>query len=252
MLFLRLLTLNFVLLTAHVNKTIMKTYHDKKFPNESEAYRNARNELLEAEINLRRQTEAVAAMRRNLPNGGKLKEDYVFEEIDANGNIKKTKMSELFQPGKDSLIIYNFMYAPQDEKPCPSCTSIIDGIDGMVFHAEQRVNIAVISKAPIEKLMQWAKNKKWRNVHLLSSLHNTYNADYFGENEKQNQQPALNVFRKTAEGIFHFYATELLFAPTDKGENARHVDSIWPLWNLFDLIPEGRGTNWHPKHNYTT
>ena len=75
-------------------------YHDKRFPNESEAYRNVRNEMLEAEINLRRQTEAVAALRRKLPNGGELKEDYVFEEMDANGNIKQTKFSELFASGE--------------------------------------------------------------------------------------------------------------------------------------------------------
>ena len=228
----------------------MKNYHDKRFPNESEAYRTARNELLEAEINLRRQTEAVAEMRRSLPNGGKLKEDYVFEEMEANGNIKETKLSELFEPGKDSLIIYSFMYAPKNEKPCTSCNSIIDGIDGMVFHAEQRVSIAVVAKNSIEKFTAWAKSRGWKNVHLLSSLHNTYNKDYFGEDEKENQWPALNVFRKTDEGIFHFYATELLFAPAEKGQNGRHVDSIWPLWNLFDLIPEGRGTNWYPKHEY--
>jgi predicted dithiol-disulfide oxidoreductase (DUF899 family) len=228
----------------------MKNYHDKRFPNESETYRNARNELLEAEINLRRHTEEVAAMRRNLPNGGKLKEDYVFEEMDSQDNIKQTKLSELFEPGKDSLIIYSFMYAPEDEKPCPYCNSIIDGINGMVFHAAQRVNIAVVSKAPIKKLMQWAKGRGWKNVHLLSSLKNSYNSDYFGENEKQNQWPALNVFTKTPDGIFHFYATELLFAPAEKGQDGRHVDSIWPVWNLLDLIPEGRGTNWGPKLGY--
>lgn len=54
-------------------------YHNKQFPNENDAYRKARNELLEAEINLRRQTETVAALRRRLPNGGKLKENYVFD-----------------------------------------------------------------------------------------------------------------------------------------------------------------------------
>ena len=228
----------------------MKNYHDIRFPNESKTYRNARNELLEAEINLRRHTEEVAAMRRNLPKGGKLKEDYVFEELNAQGNIKETKLSELFEPGKDSLIIYSFMYAPQDEKPCPACNSIIEGINGMVYHAAERVNIAIVAKAPIEKLMQWATKKGWKNVHLLSSLKNSYNEDYFGEDEKQNQRPALNVFRKTSEGIFHFYATELLFASADKGQDERHVDFIWPVWSLFDLIPEGRGWDWYPKHEY--
>ena len=230
----------------------MKNYHDKRFPRETEAYRVARNELLEAEMELRRQTEAVAAMRRNLPDGGKLKEDYVFEEMDAYGNIKQTKLSQLFEPGKDSLIIYSFMFSPKDEKPCNMCNSIIDGINGMVFHAAQRVNIAIVAKAPIEKLMQWAKGRGWKNVHLLSSLNNTYNADYFGEDEKQNQWPALNVFRKTEKGIFHFYATELFFVPPEKGQEVRHVDSIWPLWNLFDFIPEGRGTGWYPKFEYET
>jgi predicted dithiol-disulfide oxidoreductase (DUF899 family) len=230
----------------------MKTYYDKRFPNETETYRNARNELLEAEINLRKQTEAVAALRRSLPDGGKLKEDYVFEEMNAEDNIKQTKLSELFQPGKDSLIIYSFMFAPQNEKPCTSCNSIIDGIDGMVFHAAQRVSIAVVAKTSIEKMMQWANGRGWKNVHLLSSLKNSYNTDYFGEDEKYNQWPVLNVFRKTGEGIFHFYSTELLFAPSEKGQNGRHVDSIWPLWNLFDLIPEGRGTDWYPKHEYKT
>src|SRR5262245_37172937 len=102
----------------------MKNYHDKRFPNETETYRVARNELLEAEMELRRQTESVAAMRRNLPDGGKLKEDYVFEEMDAHGNIKQTKLSQLFEPGKDSLIIYSFMFSPKDEKPCNMCNSI--------------------------------------------------------------------------------------------------------------------------------
>lgn len=228
----------------------MKKYHDKTFPNENKSYRDARNQLLEAEINLRRQAEEVSALRRKLPNGGKVKENYVFDEKDASGKIKQTKLSELFEPGKDSLIIYNFMFSPKDEKPCTSCTSIIDGIDGMVFHAEQRVNIAVIAKTPIEKFTQWAKSRGWKNAHLLSSFNNSYNKDYFGEDEKGNQWPMLNVFRKTSKGIFHFYATELFFAPTEKGIDPRHVDSIWPIWNLFDFIPEGRGKDWRPKYEY--
>ena len=230
----------------------MNTFHDKQFPNETEEYRDARNKLLEAEINLRRQTEEVAALRRNLPDGGKLKEDYVFEELDEQGNVRQTKLSELFEPGKDSLIIYSFMFAPQNEKPCTSCNSIIDGIDGMVFHAEQRVNIAVVAKAPIEKFVAWGKSRGWKNVRLLSSSKNSYNSDYFAEDEKENQWPALNVFRKTDDRIYHFYSTELLYAPAEEGQNGRHVDSIWPLWYLFDMIPEGRGTNWYPKHQYTS
>ena len=142
------------------------------------------------------------------------------------------------------------MFSDKNEKPCTSCNSIADGINGMVYHAEQGVNIAVVAKTSIKRFTDWAENRGWENLHLLSSSGNDYNRDYFGEDEKGNQRPILSVFRKTVEGIYHFYSKELLFVPPEKGQNGRHVDSIWPLWNLFDFIPEGRGTDWHPKHSY--
>src|SRR6476620_2876029 len=181
----------------------MKNYHNKTFPGESNEYREDRNELLEAAIHLRRQTEEVAALRRSLPNGGKLKEDYVFEEKEESGNTRDIIFPELFEEGKDSLIIYSCMFGPQNEKPCTSCSSILDGINGMVYHAEQRVNIAVVAKTSIDRITAWAESKGWKNLHLLSSSGNTYNIDYFGEDENGNQWPMLNVFRKTGEGIFH-------------------------------------------------
>jgi predicted dithiol-disulfide oxidoreductase (DUF899 family) len=112
------------------------------------------------------------------------------------------------------------------------------------------VNFVVVTKAPIEKTLKWAESRGWHNVRCLSSFSNTYNHDYFGENEKGSQSPILNAFTKTPEGIFHTFATELLFAPSDSGQNSRHVDIIWPVWNMFDFTPEGRGTDWHPKHEY--
>jgi len=228
----------------------MENYHDKKFPNECNEYRLARNELLHAEINLRRQTEEVAALRRKLPYSAKVKEDYVFEEKGASGKIKQTKISELFKPGKDSLIIYSFMFGPKNEKPCTSCTSILDGLNGMIFHAEQRVNVAVVAKTSIKKLTEWAENRRWGNLHLLSSAANTYNIDYYGEDEKGNQWPILNVFKKMGNEVYHVYATELLFLKSEPGQNSRHVDAIWPLWSLFDYTPDGRGSDWYPKHSY--
>lgn len=65
------------------------------------------------------------------------------------------------------------------------------------------------------------------------------------------QRPCLNVFARNAGGtIRHRFTTELMFAPKDSGQNARHVDAIWPLWNLFDFTPEGRGETWHPRLAY--
>src|SRR4030095_7316243 len=228
----------------------MSNLHNKAFPNETKEYREARDKVLEAEIGLRRQTEEIAQMRREMPLGGKIKEDYAFEEFDANRNVKQTKLSELFAPRKDTLIIYSFMYAHEDENACPLCTSIMDGINGMVFHAEDRINFAMIGKSPIVKLKKWSDGRGWKNLHILSSNRNTYNTDYFSETEKGDQLPAMNVFSKTPQGIFHFYSTALLYMSPEKGEDGRHVDMIWPLWNLFDCTPEGRGTGWYPKYSY--
>ena len=66
-----------------------------------------------------------------------------------------------------------------------------------------------------------------------------------------NQMPSLNVFVRRGGAIHHFYHTELLFAPTEPGQDARHVDLIWPLWNVFDFTPDGRGTDCYPKLAYT-
>jgi len=77
---------------------------------------------------------------------------------------------------------------------------------------------------------------------LLSSRNNTYNRDYHAESPEGEQIPILNVFRRDGNQIRHSWATELMFAPRDEGMEARHVDSIWPIWNVLDLTPEGRGT----------
>lgn len=232
----------------------MGKFHDHQFPGESEQYRKARDELLIAETNLRKQIEKVAKQRKNLPLGGKLKEDYQFEESTANlsdqNTIKQIRFSELFQKDKHSLIIYSFMYGPDWEEPCPMCTSILDSLNGTAPHLLERVNFSVIAKAPINKIRDWARARGWNNLRLLSSENNTYNTDYFAENSDDDQIPALNVFRKIDGDIHHTWNAELLYTPTEANQNNRHVDLIWPLWNMFDLTYEGRGTDWYPNLSY--
>jgi predicted dithiol-disulfide oxidoreductase (DUF899 family) len=80
------------------------------FPNESPEYRAARNKLLQREAALRREMEAVAAEIRALPQGGAVPEDYKFDHIDAKGAPAKVRLSELFRPGTDTLIIYHYMF----------------------------------------------------------------------------------------------------------------------------------------------
>uniref|UniRef100_UPI00273A5958 DUF899 family protein n=1 Tax=Stenotrophomonas sp. YIM B06876 TaxID=3060211 RepID=UPI00273A5958 len=94
------------------------------------------------------------------------------------------------------------------------------------------------------------RERGWRNLRLLSSAGNSYNADYHGEDSQGAQRPALNVFERRGGQIHHCYCTELMFVAAEPGQNPRHVDPIWPLWNLFDYTPAGRGTDWHPRLSY--
>ncbi|HEX5340280.1 MAG TPA: DUF899 family protein [Gammaproteobacteria bacterium] len=221
-----------------------------RFPNEAAGYRRARNRLLKAEIALRKQVEAVAALRRKLPVGGTVPEDYLFEEpVDVMGT-RRVKLSELFAPGKDALILYSFMYGPAMDRPCPMCTSFIDSLEGAAAHVSQRANFAIVAKSPLPRILTFARGRGWRHLKFLSSAGNNYNRDYFGESPEGNQWPILNVFVKQKGKVYHSWGSELMFVKPEKGQDSRHVDLIGPLWNLLDLTPQGRGTNWHPKLEY--
>ncbi|MGD0189337.1 MAG: DUF899 family protein [Rhizomicrobium sp.] len=223
--------------------------HEIRFPGEGRDYREARNELLLAELELRRQVERVAAQRRSLPLGGELKQDYVFDEI-ADGGKRQTKFSDLF--GKfDTLVVYNYMFSPRDgAAPCPMCTSMLDALDGEAKHVTERAALAVVPRAPVERVAKFAKSRGWRELRLLSSSNNSFNADYHGEMPDGSQIPVLHSFVRRDGQIFHTWSSELLFAPAEPGQNSRHVDMIWPLWNLLDVTREGRGAGWFPKLNY--
>jgi predicted dithiol-disulfide oxidoreductase (DUF899 family) len=228
------------------------------FPGESAEYRTARNRLLEQEIELRRAMEAVAAARRELPPGGPVPEDYVLQGAGEGGTPIDVRLSELFAPGMDSLVIYSFMFPrdPYDERPgpdrgetarlplkdapCPSCVALLDQLDGAVEHVTQHLNFAVIAKAPLPRVLKFAGERGWRRLRLLSSLGTTYNRDYHGETAEGHQRPILNVFHRDGEAIRHSWASELMFAPMDPGQDWRHVGTLEPVWNLFDLTPEGR------------
>jgi len=231
-----------------------KMLHSVRFPGESERYRQARNELLQAELKLRQHLEEVAAQRRALPLGGEPKDDYVFEEggsdLDDAQTATRVRLSELFRPGTDSLILYSFMYGPTMKEPCPMCTSLLDGLSGTALHATQAINFAVVARSPIQRIREFARLRGWRNLRLLSSERNTYNLDYQAETTDGQQVPSLNVFVRRDGKIFHFYNTELFFVPPEAGQDPRHMDSLWPLWNLLDLTPQGRGRNWYPALKY--
>lgn len=212
-----------------------------KFPNEGKAYRTARAKLLREELALRRHVEKVAAARRKLPLGGKVPEDYVFEAEEG-----KVRMSELFRNG-DTLVAYSFMYGPNAKAPCPMCSSFLDGLNGNARHIAQRTNFVVIAKSSIGRILEFARARGWNNLRLLSSAGNTYNRDYRGEDVGGAQWPMMNVFVRKKGVIRHAWASELMGgAKDDPGQNTRHNDLMWPLWNVLDLTPAGRGKDWYP------
>lgn len=220
------------------------------FPGESDEYRRARVKLLSAERKLRREVEKVAALRRALPPGQRIAGDYEFDEIDqATRKAKTTRLSQLFElPGK-SLIVYSFMYAPGGS-PCPMCTAFLDSLNGAALHARTQLNMAVIAKAPIHKIRSWGKKRRWSNLRLLSSGSNTFNQDYFAEMGAGAQIPMLTVFKKSRGVVRHCYTTETFFGQNEPGQHPRHMDMVFPLWNLFDLTPEGRPAKWFPQLSY--
>ena len=240
---------------------------DFAFPGESAEYRAARDRLLAQEIELRRATEAVAAARRALPPGGAVTEDYVFQGEGADGAATDVRLSDLFAPGKDSLVIYSFMFPrdPGDERPgptagrtallplaegpCPSCTALLDQLDGAAEHVGQHLNLAVVAKAPVSRVVTFVNERGWRHLRVLSLANNSYNRDYHGETADGIQRPMLNVFHRDRDGIRHFWGSELLYAASDHGHEPRHVGTLEPLWNLFDLTPEGR-PDWYEQFSY--
>jgi predicted dithiol-disulfide oxidoreductase (DUF899 family) len=239
------------------------------FPGESAEYRMARDRLLGLEIELRCSMDAVAAARRALPLGGLIPEDYVFQGRGAGGARAEVRLSEVFAPGKNSLVIYNFMFPrdpgdtrpgpqagqtallPLAEGPCPSCVALLDQLDGAAEHAAPLVNFAVVAKAPAPRVLAFAEERGWRRLRLLSSANNTYNRDYFGETAEGDQRPMLNVFHRDGEAIRHFWGSELFYAPTDPDQDPRHVGVLEPFWNLLDLTPEGRPTVWDEQLCYS-
>ena len=223
-----------------------------RFPGESGSYRDARDRLLEMEVELRRMTESVAAARRALPPGGVVPENYIFEGEGPHGTSERVTLVDLFEPGRDTLFVYNMMFprSPDEDLPCPSCTQFLDSFDGVAEHAGQRINVVVVVKARLERVLAHAKGRGWHRLRLVSSVGNNFNRDYHGENEDGEQLPMLNVFRRQGDTVRHCWGSELYFEAADPGQDQRHGDSIDPLWNLFDLTPDGRGIDWYPDLSY--
>ena len=202
-----------------------------RYPNETREYRDARDALLKEEQELVDKVKAVAAKRRTLPLGGELKQDYVFEWANDGKVGQRVRFSELFGD-KNSLLLYSFMFGPNWDHPCPSCTSLVDGFDRTSYQVTRNAAFAAIAKAPASRINAWAKERGWSQIALLSGFESPYQADYKCQRDTDDMQlPVMHAFTKRDGKIFHFWGTEL---------PSNHVDTVWAYWNLMDFTPEGR------------
>ncbi len=201
----------------------------------------ARQELLQKEKELTRLRDHVSQMRRELP-WEKVTKDYVFAS-----ETGQVSLAELFA-GRSQLIIYHFMFDPQWDEGCKSCSLLADHFNPAIVHLEHRdVSMAVVSKAPIEKLKAFKQRMGW-NFTWVSSLNNEFNRDYyvsFTEEElKQNkayynyhegavfpvaEAPGISVFIKQNNSVFHTYSSY-----------SRGLDMFINAYHLLDITPKGR------------
>jgi len=215
-----------------------------RFPGESDAYRSARDALLAEEIALREQVAAVAARRAGLPPGGAAAREYGFEALDDAGGSVEVGLSDLFTGERDALFVYGLMYGPDASTPCPMCCSFLDALDGNAHHLGQRLDLVVVARSPVARTARLARERGWRNLRLLSSAGSSFPLDYHLESAAGEQLPMANVFVRGDDEVRHHWGTEMLHAGLEG--QPRHLDLMWPLWNVLDTIPAGRGEDWYP------
>jgi len=215
----------------------------KPYPNDSAEYRKARTALLAEEVELRRHIERVAEQRRALPPGGEARDHRFHDE-----NGKTVGLADLF--GKhDTLVTYFWMYGPQRERPCPMCTALLGSMDIPVRDITQRVAFAVLGRSPVERQLAFARERGWRNLKFFQTVGDDFAKDYRGLAPDGSEWPALDVWVKRDGRVLHFWGGEL-GGTADPGQDPRGAPDPTPLWNILDLTPGGRGTDWYPKLDY--
>ena len=190
-----------------------------------------------------------------MPRGGLVPEDYRFEQA---SDGREVRFSELFEAGKDTLVIYSFMFPRYSgdtrpgpaggetarlalvETPCASCTSILDSLDGAASHLDRVINLVVVAKSDPERIRTFARERGWTPfaAAVLSRQHlqpRLQGRDTGGRADADSERlcPRRRPVAPT-------WSSELLYAPRHEGMEARHVDSIWPIWNVLDVTAHGR------------
>ncbi|MFG3715716.1 DUF899 family protein [Micromonospora sp. NPDC047730] len=211
------------------------------------AYVAARRALASAEQDLRDQLERVAAARRRLPPGPLLA-DYRLAEGPADlarpGPARSVRLRDLFEE-HETLFVYHLMFAPDAAEACPMCSLWVDGFHGVLPHLRRHTAVAVVAKAPLPRLRAWARRRGWTGLRILSSHGTSFNADLRAEHPDGTQRPMVSVLRAEGNRVRHLYSAPASFP--DGGE--RGIDLLSPVWNVLDLLPQGRG-DWYAGNDY--
>ncbi len=215
-----------------------------QFPNESPEYRQARNALLAEEIELRRHIEEVANLRRALPAGGAVSQDYTFDG--AQGVVR---LSQLFGD-KNTLVVYSMMFGPQRERACPMCTAMLTSWDGTARNLRERVALAVTARSPIERLLSFKRERSWQNLQMFSDTKGDYTRAYVSADD--GDVPGLTIFTRADGIVRHFWSGEMSGEMADPGQDPRGAPDLDPLWTVLDLTPDGRGAAWYPQLEYSS
>ena len=212
-----------------------------------EEWVEARKRFLEKEKEFTRARDALSRERRALP-WEQVTEDYVFDGPDG-----KESLAGLFD-GRSQLIVYHFMYGPDWDAGCKSCSFIADHFEPAIIHLNQRdVSMVAVSSAPLATLEAFKKRMGW-SFKWVSLLGNEFNRDYhvsFSQDEIDNGQayynyknqkypsteaPGASVFFRNAEGtVFHTYSVY-----------ERGLDMFITAYNYLDLVPKGRDEEYLP------
>lgn len=214
------------------------------FPNESKAYREARDALLAEEIELRRHIARVAEQRRKLPPGGAVPKNYLFE-----GPGGAISLEDLFAD-KSTLVIYSYMFGPERERPCPMCTSLLSAWDGEAPDIRQQVALAVVARSPLTRLLNFKAERGWQHLPLYSDQTGEFSRDYHALGKDGSDDAALNVFTRRDGTIRHFWSQEMGGVTADPGQDPRGAPDMMPIWTILDSTPEGRDPDWYPKLSY--
>src|SRR5690348_17001149 len=206
-----------------------------------EEWLKARKELLAKEKKLTHDRDAIAAERRALP-WVKIEKNYVFDSPSG-----KKSLADLFD-GRSQLIIYHFMFGPDWNEGCPSCSFLMDHTDATLVHLAQRdVSFAAVSRAPLGKIEPFKKRMGW-HFNWVSSNGTDFNYDYhasFTPEQKakgkvdynfdmvefpSTEAPGISIFFKEKNGeVFHTYSSY-----------ARGTETVVSTYSYLNLVPKGR------------